>query len=306
MRVIKDGKINTVKSTVALGNFDGIHMAHRAVIDNCIQNAKKENGESCVFLFSEHTLNVLGRGNTELLTDWEEKLEILEELGVDCVYTADFTEIVRSMSPDGFIKMLTEKINVSAISVGYDYRFGYNAEGDTDVLRKLGEKYGFSVLVNDEMKIMDKTVKSTAIRRLVAEGETGEAQKYLGRAYSISGDVVKGFQNGRKIGIPTANVQYSKDKLLPKNGVYAGYTIVDGKYYKSVINVGANPTFCAERVTVESHLLGFDRNIYGKRIRVEFVTRIRDERKFGSPEELKGQIKKDIMTAEQLPKKEGQ
>lgn len=298
MRIIRNGEKDSVKKAVALGNFDGIHIAHTAVIKNCRKYAEENAMESSVFLFRNHTLNCIENRKVNLITDESEKLEILSELGVDSVYITDFDENIRKMTPEEFVKMLIDTLNPCAVFAGYDYRFGYKAEGDINTLIELGKEYGFDVVVTDEMKIKGEPVKSTKIRQLIADGEIYEANKYLGRPFSVTGKVVSGFQNGRTIGIPTANVEYSKCKLLPKNGVYMGYTTVRGKSFKSVINVGANPTIAAKKITVESHILDFNADIYGKTIKVEFIERIRDEITFKNLSELKEQIKKDIEIAE--------
>ena len=178
--------------------------------------------------------------------------------------------------------------------MGYDYSFGFKAQGDVEMLKKFGEKYGFKVFVTDVIKIDGRVVASTYIRQVIKSGEMEEAERFLGRRYCIEGNVVKGLQNGRKMGIPTANVDYDINMALPKAGVYAGITYVSGKRLKSVINVGKNPTFGAEKLTVESHILDFDEDIYGEYIRVSFAKRLRGDIKFNSMEELKNQIQNDI------------
>lgn len=299
MQIIRDGVASNNKKVVALGNFDGLHRAHTAIIKNCCRYARENGIESCVLLFSDHTLNVITKQKIKLLTNEKEKLEILDELGVDSVYIRDFDSEFMHLSPVEFIEMLIEKLNPRAVCVGYDYRFGYKASGDVTALKEFGEKYGFDVIVTDEMKTSGVTIKSTKIRELVAEGDIEQAELFLGRPFSLTGVVVSGLQNGHKLGTPTANVQYSDNKILPKGGVYMGYTTVDGVSYDSVINVGNNPTFEAKKITVESHILNFDDDIYGKTVKVDFVKRIRGDKKFNSIDELKEQIKNDIQTAKE-------
>ena len=168
------------------------------------------------------------------------------------------------------------------------------------MLKDFGRQYGFEVIVTDAIKIGERIVASTYIRQVIKDGDMEEAERFLGRRYCIEGDVVKGKQNGRKMGIPTANVKYDINMALPKEGVYAGITYVNGGRYKSVINVGRNLTFGAEQVTVESHILGFDDDIYGKYIRVSFAKRLRNVIKFDSTDELKEQIQKDIEITEKM------
>ena len=299
MQIIRNGETDSNKKVVALGNFDGLHRAHTRIIKNCCMYAKENGLESCVLLFADHTLNVITKQKVKLLTDEPEKLKILEEMGVDCVYIREFNSEFMHLSPEEFIRMLIDKLNPRAVCVGYDYRFGYRAEGDVTTLKELGEKYGFEVIVTDEMKTSGVTIKSTKIRELVREGDVDEAALFLGRPFSLSGEVTEGLRNGHKLGTPTANVRYADNKILPKDGVYMGYTTVDGITYDSVINVGSNPTFDAKNITVESHILGFDCDIYGKTVKVDFIKRIRGDKKFGSLEELKMQIKSDIKTAKE-------
>lgn len=297
MRIIRNGESTSKKTAVALGNFDGIHQAHSAVIKDCINYAKENGAQSCVFLFCNHTQSRISNNEIGLLTDEGEKIEIIENLGADSVYFSEFSESIREMTPEEFVQMLVNKLNICAVCVGYDYHFGYNAAGDVTTLKNLGEKYGFCVRVTDEIKICGKPVKSTDIRKMIAEGDVFGAKEFLARPYTVCGKVVQGLQNGRKIGIPTANIDCAKNKLLPKNGVYMGYTVIDGIKYKSVINVGNNPTLSAKKITVESHILGFDEDIYTKTIKAEFVKRIRDDIKFNNLNELKEQIHRDIEMA---------
>lgn len=297
MQIIRDGVANENKKVVALGNFDGLHRAHTAIIKNCCRYASQNGIESCVLLFADHTLNVITKQEIKLLTTEKEKLDVLCKLGVDCVYIREFDTEFMHMSPRDFIEMIMDKLNPQAVCVGYDYRFGYKASGDVEKLKEFGKEYGFDVIVTDEMKTSGVTIKSTKIRELVYDGDVEQAGAFLGRPFFITGEVVSGLQNGRKLGTPTANVSYTDNKLLPKTGVYMGYTIVDGVEYDSVINVGNNPTFDAKKITVESHMLDFGDDIYGKTVKVEFIKRIRGDKKFNSIDELKEQIKNDIETA---------
>lgn len=299
MQVIRNGVADNVKRVVALGNFDGLHRAHTRIIKNCCMYAQKNEIESCVLLFADHTRNVITKQKIKLLTSEKEKLEILESIGVDSVYIREFDGEFMHLLPEEFIRMLVDKLNPRAVCVGYDYRFGYKASGDVTTLKEFGKKYGFEVIVTDEMKTSGVTIKSSKIRELVSEGNVDEAALFLGRPFSLSGEVTQGLRNGHKLGTPTANVSYNDNKILPKEGVYMGYTTVDGIAYDSVINVGNNPTFNAKKITVESHMLGFDSDIYGKTVKVDFIKRIRGDKKFGSLGELKEQIKNDIQTAKE-------
>ncbi len=289
-----------VQTAVALGNFDGLHIAHMKIIRDCIATAEKRGIQSGVLLFEENTKSVAGRGKVELITTNDQKLKLLSRENLDFVYVRQFTEEFMKKSPEEFVRLLVKNLKVKIVCVGYDYRFGHKAAGDVNTLRELGEKYGFEVIVTDKITIDGETVSSTLIRSLVRNGRVDDAVKFLGRRYTISGEVVYGKQNGTKMGLPTANVDYDSDMVLPREGVYAGITEVDGRRYVSVVNVGKNITFGAKRVTVESHLIDFSGNIYGKNINVLFVKRLRGDIKFTNADELKRQINKDIAKAKNM------
>lgn len=291
------GSIPFERTAVALGNFDGLHTAHMTIIERCRRYAIEHGCKSGVLLFSEHTRKLLSEDGVKIITTEAQKLEILEKAGIDFVYIRDFDSEFMHLSPEDFVRELAAVLHPEAVCVGYDYRFGYKAAGDVELLKELGEKYGFKAIITDEIDFEGSAVKSTLIRELIAEGNVEKAAALLGRPVRIEGKVERGFQNGRKMGIPTANIGYSSETAIPKNGVYAGYTYVGGKKYKSVINVGNNPTFGAEKITVESHILGFDEDIYGSVIAAEFVKRLRGDIKFADVNELIGQIKADILQA---------
>ena len=300
MEIIRDNSKIKHKTVVALGNFDGLHKAHMQVIKNCISNAEKNGCKSGVLLFSAHTLNTINKSRAKLITDEAQKLEILEKSGIDFVYIRDFDDSFMHLTPAQFADELKEKLNPQAVCVGYDYKFGYKAAGDVDLLKELGRERGFSVSVTDKVTICETTVKSTEIRKLIENGDIKEANTLLGRRFSVGGNVMHGLRNGTKMGIPTANIGYDNDIILPPNGVYCGYTIVCGKQYKSVINIGNNPTFDADKITVEAHLLDFNGDIYGQMARVEFVGKIRNDKKFAGVDLLKAQILDDIKLARNI------
>ena len=292
MEVIYAGEnIPTGGSVAALGNFDGLHTAHMAIIRKAIGFARERGLKSGVMLFEENTKGA------KLITSNRTKLELLEREKPDFVYIRKFTKEFMRLSPREFIELLIEKLSIKAVCVGYDYRFGYRAEGNVELLKKFGAEYGFEVLVTEAMSMDGQLISSTHIRSLIESGDIETANKFLGRSFRIDGYVQKGLQNGRKMGIPTANVGYDKNMTLPKDGVYAGITYVDGKCLKCVINVGSNPTFGAKHTTIESHILDFDEDIYGKYISVSFAKRLRGDIKFPSMEALKEQINKDIEMA---------
>lgn len=275
-------------SVVALGDFDGLHIAHMTIIRSGINYARDRGLKSGILLFEENTKGV------RLITPNEAKLELLEREKPDFVYLRKFTKDFMKLSPREFVELLIKNLDIKAVCVGYDYSFGYRAEGNVELLKKFGAEYGFEVLVTGAMSMDGQIISSTYIRQLIENGSIEEANRFLGRRFCVEGEVLSGLRNGRKMGIPTANVDYDPKMALPKNGVYAGITYVDGRRLKCVINVGNNPTFNAEKITIESHILDFNEDIYGKYIRVSFARRLRDDVKFSSIDELKAQIGRDI------------
>lgn len=285
---------------IALGNFDGVHTAHEKILANCVGYAREHNIKCGVLLFDRHSAKTTHSREISLITTQNQKLGLIEAAGIDFVYMRPFDDEFMKKSPEEFVQMLIKNLRVRAVCVGYDYRFGYRATGDTTLLIELGKKYGIDVVVAPPVKIDGEIVSSTLIRDFVKNGETEKAKKFLSRPFFVEGEVVKGKQNGRKIGFPTANVAYDNDMLLPKAGVYAGITTVGEKRYKCVINVGNNPTFNADKVTIESHIFDFDADIYGDYIKVEFIKYLRSDVKFGTIEQLKAQIEKDVENAKNM------
>ncbi len=288
------------ESVIALGNFDGLHIAHTKIIRTGIEYARIHSIKSGVLLFEEHSSLVTKNKETPIITPYEEKLELISEMGADFVYKCKFTKELMHLSPEEFIKKLKSKCNIKAVCCGYDYRFGYKASGDTEKLKELGEKYGFEVLVTDAVKLDGVIVSSTAVREMIASGDTEGAARFLGRRFYMTGQVMRGKQNGRRMGFPTANLSYSPNAAVPADGVYAGITEYKGHKYKSVINIGENPTFNGTSRTIESHMLDFDSDIYGESIRIYFIKRLRGCVKFNTVSELVEQIKRDIQSAEKL------
>lgn len=288
MKVIRNSDIKDNGTVIALGDFDGLHLAHMTIIRNAVSYAKEHGLKSGVLLFEQNSKGA------KLLTSNSQRMAVLKQENLDFVYLQEFSENFRRLSPREFAQILKEKLNVKAVCVGFDYSFGYRAKGKINDLERLGNEYGFDVLVTQAICIDGELISSSNIRQLIQDGEMEKANKFLGRSFCIEGSVAKGFQNGRKMGIPTANLEYAPDIVLPKNGVYAGITHVNGAKLKSVINVGNNPTFNADKITIESHILDFDRDIYGQNIQIEFIKRLRGDIKFNGIEELKAQINKDI------------
>lgn len=283
---------------VALGNFDGIHIAHSEIISKCKAYADEHNILSVVLLFENHTQTVLENKSFNLLTPMPEKIKIIEELGVDFVFVKSFDEDTMKMSTEEFFNFLIRKMKAVALFAGYDYTFGYKASGNSQRLLELGEKAGIHIEIIDEIDVSNKPISSTDIRELVRQGKIRDIKKYLGRNYGVFGVVERGKQNGTKMGIPTANLRYENDKLLPPDGVYSGAIILNKKRHRALINIGKNPTFKAKKRTLEVHIPNFCEDIYKAEAQVLFDRKIREEIKFNSPEELTAQIKKDLKVLE--------
>lgn len=280
---------------IALGSFDGVHLGHRKLIGLLDKEAKSFGTGSMVYTFYTHPRKILMPDkHIYLITDNEKRAEILKGLGVDLLYLEDFNNI-RNMSAEAFAKsILVERFGVKSVVVGYNYKFGIKGEGNAEMLRQFGDKYGFKVNVVEAVEVDGHTVSSSLIRHIIRSGNVEKVAHYLGRDFSVHGKVIYGKQNGEVMGIKTANIEVKKDITLPKKGVYYTSTIVSGKKYKSISNIGFNPTFDGESLSVETHLIDFCDNIYGEEIEIFFHVHKRDEIKFHTMEELVTQIRKDI------------
>jgi riboflavin kinase / FMN adenylyltransferase len=293
----------SIKNPVlTIGNFDGVHRGHQALFQKVKEWAQKLQGESVVMTFHPHPLQVLfpGKG-PDFITSHERKLELIASCGIDATIVIPFSKEFAKISAKEFVKdILVDSIGVKGIVVGYDYRFGHGREGDLAFLRKMGEEYDFEVDIVSGIQIDELVVSSTAIRRLIREGDLREANKLLGRCYEVTGTVVTGRQRGGKLlGFPTANIHMSC-QAPPRPGVYVVQVQVEGKTYGGAANLGYNPTFGDTALTLEVHIFDFNQNIYGKPISVRFIDRLREEKRFSGPEELSEQIQKDVAKAREI------
>ncbi len=292
-------------AVITIGNFDGVHIGHQALFHEVIEKAEAIDGTSIAMTFDPHPIRVLKQnGDPPLITLYEQKAELIERTGIDVLICVPFNRAFASISADEFIRvLLVEKIGMKAIVVGKDYSFGKNREGNLDMMRSYAPDYGFEVIVANWIKAAKGfagRISSTRIRELVSDGHMTEAEKMLGRHYQIRGQVVTGRDRGGKLlGIPTANINLH-DELCPKTGIYAVTVECGGKHFNGVANIGYSPTFEDHEFTVEVHILDFNANIYGEKIRVNFIKRIRDEIKFSSISELIDQIKMDIAAAREI------
>jgi riboflavin kinase/FMN adenylyltransferase len=292
-------------AVITIGNFDGVHIGHQALFHEVIEKADTIDGTSIVMTFEPHPVRVLKQnGHLPLITLYEQKIELIENSGIDVLICVPFTEEFAEISAKTFVQdILLKSIGMKAIVVGKDYTFGRNREGDIDLLQTYAKDLGFEVVVADWIQTSKNgpgRISSTRTRELVEEGKVDEAQKLLGRYYQLRGIVTTGRNRGGKLlGFPTANINLH-DELCPKNGVYAVTVDCMGGVFQGVANIGYSPTFDDHVFSVEVHILDFNENIYGQNIRVNFVQRIRDEEKFSNISELSDQIKKDIETARKI------
>jgi len=287
---------------LTIGNFDGVHKGHLALFDKAKERAKALGGQSVVMTFEPHPLKIMRPANgPRLITHTGQKLELIEKAGIDVIICVSFDRDFAAIPARDFVSsILVKKIGVKEIVVGYDYTFGHNREGDTNLLRELGNDSGFVVHLVGPVEIDHTLVSSTSIRRLVQEGRVAEAKMLLGRDFEVQGTIVKGrSRGGRLLGFPTANLN-PHGELLPKRGVYAVRLLIDDALYNGVTNVGVNPTFGDTGLTVETHVLDYSGDLLGKTIKVLFIKRLRDEKAFKSLEELSAQIAQDIAQAREV------
>jgi riboflavin kinase/FMN adenylyltransferase len=308
MQVIRGvKKIEHDNTVITIGNFDGVHLGHQKLFDFVKRKAKQINGKSIVITFNPHPIKVLFKDHPlKLITTLEDKIKLIEKCGIDITICIPFTLEFAQIEAEDFVsKILLDKFNAKWIIVGYDYRFGKNRRGDREMLKKLADVYGFKVTVVRAYKKRGKILSSTAVRNALMEGNIKEANLFLGRAYHIDGEVIKGAGRGSSIlGYPTANI-LPKQEIIPKEGVYVvKVTIKEGLTFKGVANIGRNPTFGNTNLSYEVHILNFKEDLLGKIIRVHFIERLRDEKKFTSSEELKNTIAQDIEFARKIFRKD--
>lgn len=291
MKIIKGLDFKIENSAVSLGKFDGFHRGHRLLLDRILEHPKLH---ATVFTFD-------GILNGKQIYLEEEKRSLLERLGVEREVLFPFSEKTRSMTPETFIReMLVERMDAKLICVGEDFHFGKDRRGDVDMLSKYAPQYGYELCVFPKIKEDGEVISSTRIRGELAQGRIEKANRLLGDPYFVRGEVVHGNALGRTIGMPTANLLPGEQKLLPAYGVYATRVEADGKVYGGVTNVGVKPTIGADRANVETTLLHFDGDLYGKQITVYFLEFLRPEQRFDSLEELKAQMSRDKAKAEKI------
>jgi len=296
---------NNRKVCLAIGMFDGVHLGHQKVLQNAINAASQSDSISVAVTFDQHPANIISPKHApSRIQTQAQRNRSIELLGVDAILIIKFNEAFSRKTGKSFIQELAQGFgSIHSISVGNDFMFGHNRDGNFQLLQKLSQELNFLTYGLEPVKINGQIVSSTRIRSALIKGNIDDAKKMLGRKFSIEGPVVKGDGKGREIGFPTANID-TKDLILPPNGVYVAHTKFNGKTHKSLLNIGVRPTIIKPKpsIQVETHILKFNENIYDQVIDIELVDKLRNEIKFESIEELKKQISCDIKNAKSFYK----
>ncbi len=304
MRIVElNGPVPCRNPVVTVGTFDGVHVGHQAVLEALRYHASAQSAESAVVTFDPHPRQVIAPDRAPpLLTTVDERAWRIEEAGIDVLAVVAFDHGVRSLEPSDFVlEYLVGYLSASAVVLGHDHGFGRDRSGDVDTLERLGETHGFGVHSVAATDVGGEPVSSTRIRRTIASGDLDIARPLLGGGYPVVGEVVPGDRRGRQIGFPTANVQVdTSTKLMPRPGVYAGRAVTAGGTFDAVVNFGSRPTFDGAAQRFEAHLLDFEGDLYGTKLKLELVHRLRDEAKFESLTQLIHQITTDVDKARAL------
>jgi riboflavin kinase / FMN adenylyltransferase len=295
VKIITDisAKIIIKRPVITIGTFDGIHIGHRAILQETVVRARSGDVDSAVVTFNPHPRIVLGQ-SVSLLNTRDEKRSIIENTGISHLIEIPFTVEFSDLEADEFIKLIVDALNPSTIIIGYDHGFGRNRSGDIQQLEQAGKILGFDVVNIEAIEADDQKISSSVIRSLLQKGDVKAAARLLGQYYEISGSVIRGNQIGKLLGYPTANI-YIDDpyKLIPSIGVYAAYVHYNNHLYQGMTNIGLRPTINAHQLTIETNIFDFDDDIYYERISIQLVERIRDEKKFDNLDVLRNQLKAD-------------
>jgi len=293
---------NITNPVITIGNFDGVHWAHQKIFKKIIERARDLHGTSVVITFEPHPVKVMFPEKAKpLITLLEQKKELIINQGIDLLLIIKFTAEFAAISARDFVKdILVDKLRVKEIVVGYDYTFGHNRQGNIEVLREMGSLFNFNVQQVDPVYTGNVLVSSTSIRNLIMEGNVVGAKKLLGRNYQIRGEVISGRNRGAfLLGYPTANLKLT-DELIPKEGVYIVLIDIGGKIYQGLTNIGYNPTFKDKTLSVETYIFDLSANILKQKIKVNFLSHLRDEITFASSKELSQQIDEDVNQAREF------
>ena len=291
------------KPIVALGNFDGVHLAHRKMFSLARSAAKKAGGVSVAYTFHPHPVKVLARKSAPLLINTlDQRLELIAETGIDAAVVEPFDlKFAHLTGAEWFDKVILKNLNAAGVVAGYDFTFGTHRSGTVETLERLCRERGIDCRILEAQLRGETLISSSQVRDFIGKGEVGLAAELLGRWFFIDGSVVAGAGRGVQLGIRTANLK-TENELIPLGGVYATWTELGKKRYRSVTNIGMNPTFGGRTLSIETHILKFKRDIYGKTLRLHFVRRLRPERSFTGPGELIQQIHKDVAAAHETLK----
>ncbi len=291
--------LNKLKSNenlaIALGFFDGVHLGHKAVINAAVDYAKKNNIKSAVVTFRQSPYVALNNVKPNYIITLEEKIKAIKKLGVDYLYLSDFTEDLAKQTASDYLKNLVDDLHPKMIATGFNHYFGYNKSGGVDYLRLMQQEYGYEFKEINPIKLNEDFISSTAIRKALSNGDIPKANSMLGYRFYVKNEVIKGRQIGRTIGFKTANLKMPEKMINIPDGVYAVEVEVLGKKHMGIANFGSNPTVTDDsQKLLEVHIIDFNQDIYGELVKVSFLVKIRNEKKFQSLTELKAQIEKDI------------
>jgi len=292
-------------TVVTIGTFDGVHAGHQKIIKRLVDSARANNLESVILTFFPHPRMVLQKeSGIKLINTIEERTDILEQSGIDHLVIHPFTMQFSRLTAREFVKeILVEKLRAKKVIIGYDHRFGRNRTANINDLKKFGAEFDFEVEEITRQDIEEVAVSSTKIRTALEEGRVEKANNYLRHPFSLKGEVVKGRGLGKEFNYPTANINIAEDyKLIPKNGVYVVRSVIEGETYFGMMSIGTNPTVGGTSRTIESFFFKLDKDLYGKRLKIDLLIRIRDEKKFNSVEELKLAMKQDEAFSKQYIK----
>jgi len=300
-RHIEEPKLSASRTVVTLGNFDGVHLGHQALIRHTVEEGKRLGVPSVVLTFEPHPLKLLAPARApKLILLHKDKMRLFQSFGVDIVVIQNFDESFAALEAPDFVRsFLVERLRSKKLWVGRDLRFGKGRKGTVEKLVQWGTRYDFEIGAVEPIVVDQERVSSSRIRQLVEEGRVEEATPLLGRYHFVSGKVVSGHRRGRELGFPTANIA-SRNEVLPQDGIYATLLQIGEESLSSVSSVGVNPTFGPAARTIESFVLNFDRSIYGESVRLSFVKRIREEKKFDSVEQLISQMRGDVTAAQSI------
>ena len=288
-------------SLLTIGVFDGVHLGHRRLIAELLSQASRRHLLAGVVTFRQHPEDILSPGKTlPFLTDIKTRIKLLKDEGVDFIVPLSFTSRLAARDARSFIALLQKHLRMRGLVVGPDFALGKKREGDIDTLRKFGKEMGFTVTIVPPLEINGEIVSSTTIRKAMADGDMRKVCELTGRYFSLHGKVVAGAGRGEGLGFPTANLDINSGQALPPDGVYAGLAHVNGKVYEAMTNIGKNPTFGNPDRTIETFLLDYSGDLYGRELSVEFVARLRDEKQFKNTGELKKQLAEDIKKGKSL------